>query len=62
MVYPYRFLPIPHFPHVFVAQYLRVGLGVTSYVFRLRRDGTGKSLVLYKEGLIDLEAGSSDKS
>jgi hypothetical protein len=24
--------------------------------------GTGKSLVLYKEGLIDFEGGSSDKS
>jgi hypothetical protein len=30
--------------------------------FRAPFEGTGKSLVLYKDGLIDIQDGSSDKS
>jgi hypothetical protein len=56
MVYPYRFLPIPQIPqYSLLSTRARAGLGVGLCHLWLRPGGTGKSLVLYKEGLIDLE-------
>jgi hypothetical protein len=41
---------------------LRAILGISLCGFTAAAGGTGKSLGLYKEGLIDFEAGTSDKS